>query len=130
MAVLEDLDPLVKTLKDHIFDGARHSQVENQDFIGLLPMRSSLPIRCSTNHRIPWEVVVDERVGELQIQTFVANLRRKQDLDLRIGSKALDLLPLRSRSGSSAEVGTSPEITNALDPHLIQPAPGGRLGSF
>ena len=45
-------------------------------------MRSTRPMRCSISHRIPRQIVVDDDVGELQVQTFATGIGRDENSGL------------------------------------------------
>ena len=46
------------------------------------PIRSTRPMRCSILHRVPGQVVVDDDVGELQVQTFATGVGRNKNSSL------------------------------------------------
>lgn len=90
--MLEDLDPLHHPLDDVGLDGSRGVEVETPIFFSDWPMRSIRPMRCSTSHGIPGQVVVDDRRAELEIETLARHLAGEEQVDFtssKVGHDAL-----------------------------------------
>ncbi len=79
--VLEHADAQQASFVDVGIDGPRCNEVHDGDGFALLAVAVDAPDPLLDPHGIPWQIVVDEKVAELEIQSFATNFRRQQHVD-------------------------------------------------
>ena len=59
------------------FNGVLQKKGNNSDFLTFLPISVNTSDTLLNSHRIPWKVIVDDGIAELEVQTLSAHLRRQ-----------------------------------------------------
>src|SRR5579859_1643995 len=77
-SLVEDADADKTALINIGIDRARGNQVINGNAVTCLPIAVETPDPLFDAHRIPGEVIVDQAITELVVETFTSYLRRKQ----------------------------------------------------
>src|SRR5690606_14244355 len=75
----DEIDPVLEHVQAAFFGRSFTRQVVDDYFPGLAnPIKSADPLL--NHHRIPWKVVIDHDVGELEVAPLATGFRRNHDL--------------------------------------------------
>ena len=84
--VLEDADAPQAALVDLGIHGARRDEVDDGDRLALLSVAVNAADALLDAHGIPGQIVVDEEIAELEVETLAADFGGQQDIQ-RIGMR-------------------------------------------
>ena len=82
--MLEDADAPQAPEVDVGVDGARRDEVDDGDRLALLAVAVDAADALLDAHGIPGQIVVDEEIAELEVETLAADLGGEQDIE-RVG---------------------------------------------